>query len=869
MVAVVDVSPVRARTTFTFDRHHQSVSGKALCVAMSRDGQRLYLGGHSGVWRSDDGGQTWTHPERPQPHPLTTNVPGALLPPAVYDLLISPANPDIVLAATGRDSRQPAQNGIWRSTDGAHSWRRVHKFAAADGRLGTVGAITVAPDDPRLMFAGGQFAIGISTDGGETWSERTPQTQPNEAVFYVVSAGRLSGGARHVYAVGTRVWHSADGGQSWTTDPVALNAGSPADGLGFSARCLCVDPSNSRRVYLARAAGELWRGELPSGGSGPMTWTQLPAPPMNYGGTTASGTDFILVHRAPDRSRQFIFSDRRTVHAVIEEPASQSAWTRIDPSPVHVDPHGIAVTADFAWAGGDTPSGRIVLVNDGGAVVSNNGAASWDFGAGLSTLGLVNTAVLPRRDKPPALVIQMGDNNGFFSADGGRNWRTQDYRGGDNDCSFADPRQPERLIVFAPRHGARAIFLYTAKKGEVPDGSWGTDDRQIIPSPPPPPGETKGRWNAVSNFYNLGYRPLILTRDNEPPRAGGDFVTIVVSDDGASSRLLRTTRMSQITAPTDWNSTATDDGPGVKVFQQGPTLPSPMIGVVQPSGGHSNPTFYVGDQAEDESQRVWRWRRGQRGWREIVPAAIGPGPTRARRFFVDPYRPTIVYVLGTDHVWRSLDGGSEWSIDQPLENALTESGAFPVGLTAEAGSAQVLLRDMVFDPSDPGWRVAIGPAGVFLTLDGTNWRHILLSSAAGMRPNNAVYDRVSTPCARMLYVSTSNRGVLRLGPLPPDWGAMPGGVNATIGKLTMLRVHNVGTKFGPPDDQMDVEVVIRLDSEPGRSFGFQLRKNAEGEANEGMLALLRDAFDRDKRVRVEFIRTGCASGRIIRVILES
>jgi hypothetical protein len=121
----------------------------------------------------------------------------------------------------------------------------------------------------------------------------------------------------------------------------------------------------------------------------------------------------------------------------------------------------------------------------------------------------------------------------------------------------------------------------------------------------------------------------------------------------------------------------------------------------------------------------------------------------------------------------------------------------------------------------------------------------------------------------MLYVSTSNRGVLRLGPLPPDWEATPGGVSATVGRLTLLRVHDVGTKFGPPDDQLDVEVVVRLDSEPGRSFGFQLRNDGDREANEGMLGLLREAFDLDRRVRVEFIRTGCASGRIIRVALES
>jgi hypothetical protein len=33
-----------------------------------------------------------------------------------------------------------------------------------------------------------------------------------------------------------------------------------------------------------------------------------------------------------------------------------------------------------------------------------------------------------------------------------------------------------------------------------------------------------------------------------------------------------------------------------------------------------------------------------------------------------------------------------------------------------------------------------------------------------------------------------------------------------------------------------------------------------------MLAVLRDAFNRDRPVRIEFIRSGCRTGRIIRVI---
>ena len=121
----------------------------------------------------------------------------------------------------------------------------------------------------------------------------------------------------------------------------------------------------------------------------------------------------------------------------------------------------------------------------------------------------------------------------------------------------------------------------------------------------------------------------------------------------------------------------------------------------------------------------------------------------------------------------------------------------------------------------------------------------------------------------MIYLATSNRGVLRLGPLPPDWDAMPGGTTATSGRLTLLRVHDVGTKFGPPEDQLDVEVVVRLDSEPGRSFGFQLRADEGRPANEGMLALLTEAFDLERRVRIEFTRTGCTTARILRVIQES
>ena len=72
------------------------------------------------------------------------------------------------------------------------------------------------------------------------------------------------------------------------------------------------------------------------------------------------------------------------------------------------------------------------------------------------------------------------------------------------------------------------------------------------------------------------------------------------------------------------------------------------------------------------------------------------------------------------------------------------------------------------------------------------------------------------------------------------------------GKVTFLRVHDVGTAFGPPGDQIDVEVVFQLDTAPLKSFGFQVRNDGNRAARQGMLDLLRDAFNRGWTVIVDF-----------------
>jgi hypothetical protein len=135
--------------------------------------------------------------------------------------------------------------------------------------------------------------------------------------------------------------------------------------------------------------------------------------------------------------------------------------------------------------------------------------------------------------------------------------------------------------------------------------------------------------------------------------------------------------------------------------------------------------------------------------------------------------------------------------------------------------AEALLRDMQFDPLRPGTRFAAGPAGVFATFDGETWAPLVVSEAIALRPTGITYDFRS--CPRALYVSTFNSGILRLSPFPPDWDFPLNSLQATTGLITLLRVNEVGTGYGPPDDFLDAEVIVWLDSEPEKAFGFQLR----------------------------------------------
>ncbi len=81
------------------------------------------------------------------------------------------------------------------------------------------------------------------------------------------------------------------------------------------------------------------------------------------------------------------------------------------------------------------------------------------------------------------------------------------------------------------------------------------------------------------------------------------------------------------------------------------------------------------------------------------------------------------------------------------------------------------------------------------------------------------------------------------------------------GKVTFLRVHDVGTGFGPPSDFLDAEVVVALAGDEKARYGFQLRHDQNLPAREGMLALLRDAFEAGRSVSIDWEAAAGAQNR--------
>src|SRR5918994_954911 len=146
MVDITDVGP--SPDSFVGANAVRGGAGRILSLAAATDGRRLYAGGYSGVWRSDDAGQNWRQMTRPQPATFNADVPGALFAPYVVDLAVSPEDANLVIAPDDSSLIMAALGpSVAVSTNGGASWT-LHRLDAANkpawhvaiGRLDPNGA---------------------------------------------------------------------------------------------------------------------------------------------------------------------------------------------------------------------------------------------------------------------------------------------------------------------------------------------------------------------------------------------------------------------------------------------------------------------------------------------------------------------------------------------------------------------------------------------------------------------------------------------------------------------------------------------------------------------------------------------------------
>ena len=133
-----------------------------VAMAPASRGQRVFAIMNQGLFRSDDGGNTWRQ---------ITKDPRAIGNGYFSRVFVDPKNADIVYVA---------QTSMYRSTDGGQTFQAWNGAPSGDD----VHVLWINPHDPRHMILGVDQGAIVSQDGGQTWSSWFNQATGQ---FYTVS----------------------------------------------------------------------------------------------------------------------------------------------------------------------------------------------------------------------------------------------------------------------------------------------------------------------------------------------------------------------------------------------------------------------------------------------------------------------------------------------------------------------------------------------------------------------------------------------------------------------------------------------------------------------------------------------------------
>jgi FlgD Ig-like domain len=261
-------------------------ASRILVAAM---GSQFTTGPDRGLYRSEDGGQTWSK------RLFVNDSTG------VCDVVFNPAHSETVFCASWERVRRGTYrrtygpgSGIWRSVDHGTTWTRLSSgLPAPSDNVGRIG-LAVAPTRPSTVYAQivggpaqGLNGLGFwrSLDGGTTWVQR-----PGSGFNGIFGGfGWYFGDMRvsptnpdEIYCLGQNLARSTDGGANFSSITGTAH-------VDFHA--LWIDPSNTARLFACSDGGFFWTTNTGA------SWTRsldLPTTQFYAGAVDASNPSRLL-----------------------------------------------------------------------------------------------------------------------------------------------------------------------------------------------------------------------------------------------------------------------------------------------------------------------------------------------------------------------------------------------------------------------------------------------------------------------------------------------------------------------------------------------------------------------------------------------
>lgn len=650
-----------------------TAGGRVAAVAGSATDHNLYYLGSAGggVWKSEDGGQTWDA--------VFAKEPVA----SIGAVTIDPTNNQVVWVGTGETNPRNDVSygaGLYKTTDGGKNWTLV---GLKDTRQ--ISRILVDPRNPRHVIVGAlgdifkdspHRGVYVTYDGGKTWTKTLyvgPQSGVSDMAMdaqnpNVVYAGIWefqrkpwtfrSGGERD------GLYKSTDGGKTWTR---LTGHGLPT---GITGRIgLAVAPSDGNRVYaiIEAKGGILWRSK-----DAGRTWK------MVSDNTLVDQRPFYFTHLAVDPknpNRVYAVSEMLSLSKDGGKTFKEIA------KDVHVDYHAI-------WIAPNDPK-RILMGEDGGFSLTVDGGKHWFFSRNLP-IGQIYRVGLSTHENPYTLCVGLQDNNAWcgpsnsLDSSGILNKYWISVNGGDGEWAVPDPSNND-YIWSDSENGALLVY------NKVTQDSWFAQPylQTSIESYDLAKSKYRFNWespiafapwdphvawfggNVVFQTTDRGFHWTVispdLTRDDkEHQQPSGGPITHDVSGAEYSDNILYI-EGSQLHRGEIW--VGTDDGlvqmtlDGGKHWQNVTPPGAPEYGRVEtvaPSPLVDGTAYAVYDNHElgDYDPYIYVTHDFGKTWTTIVNG-IPKGE------FVRTVRPDIrnknVLYAGTElGVYLSLDGGAQW-----------------------------------------------------------------------------------------------------------------------------------------------------------------------------------------------------------------